>query len=151
MYKILKRCRTDHKYTCKEMAKMLKISPSYYSQIENGKRKLDYKMAVKIASIFDPGRHFELLHQPRTGYPPLDPGMPFSEGDASGFDDVFPSMGEQWRHGSSPTGDAWRHIPAVRCNNPCSFGCRQRRNQSSHPPHRFSRTMQTLSRGPQAC
>ncbi len=53
MYKILKRCRTDHKYTCKEMAKMLKISPSYYSQIENGKRKLDYKMAVKIASIFE--------------------------------------------------------------------------------------------------
>ena len=53
MYKILKRCRADHKYTCKEMAKMLKISPSYYSQIENGKRKLDYKMAVKIASIFE--------------------------------------------------------------------------------------------------
>ena len=53
MYKLLKRCRTDHKYTCKEMAKMLKISPSYYSQIENGKRKLDYKMAVKIASIFE--------------------------------------------------------------------------------------------------
>ncbi len=53
MYKILKRCRVDHKYTCKEMAKMLKISPPYYSQIENGKRKLDYKMAVKIASIFE--------------------------------------------------------------------------------------------------
>lgn len=54
----------------------------------------------KMASIFDLRRHFELLYQPRAGYPPLDPGMPFSEGDASGFDDVFPSMGEQWRHGS---------------------------------------------------
>lgn len=52
MYKILKRNRKEKKYTCKDMAEMLKISPAYYSQIENGKRNLDYKMAVKIASIF---------------------------------------------------------------------------------------------------
>ena len=32
---------------------MLKISAFYYFKIENGKRKLDYKMAVKIASIFN--------------------------------------------------------------------------------------------------
>ncbi len=50
----------------------------------------------KTASVSDPRRSFELLYQPREGYPPLRPGMPFSEGDASGFDDVFPSMGEQW-------------------------------------------------------
>lgn len=52
MYRILKRNRKEKKYTCKDMAEMLKVSPSYYSQIENGKRNLDYKMAVKIASIF---------------------------------------------------------------------------------------------------
>ena len=34
------------------MAKFLNISTSYYSQLENGKRKLDYVMAVKISSIF---------------------------------------------------------------------------------------------------
>lgn len=39
MYKILKRSREEKKYTCKDMAEMLNISTSYYSQIENGKRK----------------------------------------------------------------------------------------------------------------
>lgn len=34
------------------MAILLMISLSYYCQIENGKRKLDYIMAVKISSIF---------------------------------------------------------------------------------------------------
>lgn len=39
-------------------------------------------------------RGVELLAQPRgEAYPPLRPDMPFHEGDASGFDDVFPSMG----------------------------------------------------------
>ncbi len=46
------RIRKNKEYTCENMAKMLGISTSYYSQIENGNRKLDYKMAVKIASIF---------------------------------------------------------------------------------------------------
>ena len=50
----------------------------------------------KLASIRDRHSLFELLYQPRRNYPPLRPGMPFSEGDASGFDDVFPSMGETW-------------------------------------------------------
>ncbi len=48
----------------------------------------------KIASIFDKKKNFELLYQPGREYPSLYYGMPFSHGDASGFDDVFPSMGE---------------------------------------------------------
>ncbi len=52
MYEILKQFRKVNNYTCSDMAKMLKISISYYCQIENGKRKLDYIMAVKISSIF---------------------------------------------------------------------------------------------------
>jgi len=48
----LKAARKEKKYTCKEMAKFLDISTSYYSQIENGSRKLDYIMAMKMSSIF---------------------------------------------------------------------------------------------------
>lgn len=47
----------------------------------------------KTASIRHKESGFEVLHQP-TAYPALSPGMPFAMGDASGFDDVFPSMGE---------------------------------------------------------
>lgn len=50
----------------------------------------------KIASVYDLSHAFELLYQPNGEYPPLRPGMAFSDGDASGFDDVFPSMGEKW-------------------------------------------------------
>lgn len=52
MYAVLKRFRKVKGYTCEDMAKMLKISVSYYCQIENGKRKMTYRMAVKISSIF---------------------------------------------------------------------------------------------------
>ena len=55
----------------------------------------------KLTSIRDLGSQFELLYQPRNGYPPLRTGMSFSEGDASGFDDVFPSMGEAWQRSLS--------------------------------------------------
>lgn len=48
----LKLARKEKGYTCKDMAKKLDISTSYYSQIENGIRKLDYIMAMKISSIF---------------------------------------------------------------------------------------------------
>lgn len=48
----LRRARKEFKYTAKEMAKILEISESYYYQLENGQRKLDYIMAVKISSIF---------------------------------------------------------------------------------------------------
>lgn len=48
----------------------------------------------KTGSFVHKGTGFELLAQPKDGvYPELWPDMPFSEGDASGFDDVFPSMG----------------------------------------------------------
>lgn len=48
----LKEARNEKRYTCKEMAKLLNISTSYYSQIENGIRRLDYIMAMKISSLF---------------------------------------------------------------------------------------------------
>ncbi len=49
----LKQLRIKHNYTIEEMSLMLGISKSYYSQIENGRRNLYYKLAVKIARIFD--------------------------------------------------------------------------------------------------
>ena len=53
----------------------------------------------KLASIRHRAAGFELLAQPPHGYPPLQPGMPFHLGDASGFDDVFPSMGPESSEG----------------------------------------------------
>lgn len=53
----------------------------------------------KLASIRHRPTGFELLAQPPCGYPPLEPGMPFHLGDASGFDDVFPSMGPETSDG----------------------------------------------------
>jgi len=50
----------------------------------------------KLTSVLYKPSGFELLAQPRDGcYPPLSPGMPFDRGDASGWDDVFPSMGPE--------------------------------------------------------
>jgi hypothetical protein len=46
----------------------------------------------KTASIVYRPRSFELLAQPKGEYPHLEPGMDFSLGDASGFDDAFPSI-----------------------------------------------------------
>lgn len=51
----------------------------------------------KVASIYSKREQFDLLYQPLHGYPALQAGMPFSAGDASGLDDVFPSMGEVYR------------------------------------------------------
>lgn len=48
----LKKIRVKSGLTCGDMAKKLDISKPFYWQIENGKRNLSYKMAVKIASIF---------------------------------------------------------------------------------------------------
>lgn len=48
----LKNIRTLNGLTCQAMADALRISKSYYWQIENNSRKLSYEMAVKIASIF---------------------------------------------------------------------------------------------------
>ena len=38
-------------YTTKYMAEQLQISKPFYSQLENDKRTLSYKMAIKIANI----------------------------------------------------------------------------------------------------
>ena len=47
----LKELRIKTGYTAKEMAEKLNISRAFYSQIENDKRTLSYKMAVSIAKI----------------------------------------------------------------------------------------------------
>lgn len=52
MYKKLKVLRTKKGYTVSDMAKMLKISSAYYSQLENRRRKLSYEQACEIAKIF---------------------------------------------------------------------------------------------------
>lgn len=49
----LKQIRKEKNYTIYDMAKILKITPSFYSQIENKKKRLFYDMAVKISSIFN--------------------------------------------------------------------------------------------------
>lgn len=53
MYKKLKELRKKKKYTMLQMANMLGISKSFYSQIEYGNRTLTYKMAYKISKIFN--------------------------------------------------------------------------------------------------
>lgn len=47
------RLRKKYKYTSSHMAEMLNISKPYYWQIEHGRRRLTYEMAIKIASIFN--------------------------------------------------------------------------------------------------
>ena len=49
----LKKIRKEKGYTIYDMAEKLNITPSYYSQLENKKRRLFYDMAFKIASIFN--------------------------------------------------------------------------------------------------
>ena len=49
----LKEIRKKHNYTVYDMAKMLSITPSFYSQIENKKRRLFSDTAIKIAQIFN--------------------------------------------------------------------------------------------------
>lgn len=48
----LKKIRIKKGLTCGDMALKLGISKPFYWQIENDKRNLSYRMAVKIASIF---------------------------------------------------------------------------------------------------
>jgi putative transcriptional regulator len=52
MHTTLKELRIKNKYTVRDMAKKLKISPSYYNLLEKGTRTLSYEMAKKIATIF---------------------------------------------------------------------------------------------------
>lgn len=49
----LKNLRKENNLTIYQMAYKLGISPSYYSQIENKKRRLYYEVAIKISAIFN--------------------------------------------------------------------------------------------------
>lgn len=49
----LKKIRENYHYTSKYMSDLLGISKPFYSQIENGRRRLSYDMAVKISKIFN--------------------------------------------------------------------------------------------------
>jgi len=44
--------RSKERFTHQDMANFLNISKAFYWQIENKKRTLSYKMAVRIADIF---------------------------------------------------------------------------------------------------
>ena len=48
----LQEYRIKNNYSCQDMANKLKISKSFYWQIENGKRRLSYETALNIAKIF---------------------------------------------------------------------------------------------------
>ena len=48
----LKFLRKKCDYTIYDMADMLNVSPTYYSLIENKKKRLNYDMSIKIARIF---------------------------------------------------------------------------------------------------
>ena len=49
----LKMLRTIHDYKAKELAETLQISPSYLSEIENGKKSPSYELLEKYSSAFD--------------------------------------------------------------------------------------------------
>lgn len=49
----LKKIRKQTGLTIYDMADKLGITASFYSQIENKKRRLFYDMAIKIADIFE--------------------------------------------------------------------------------------------------
>lgn len=51
--KKLKKIRKEKGFTIRAMSEKLSICPSYYWQLENGRRRLFYDMAVRIASIFN--------------------------------------------------------------------------------------------------
>jgi len=51
--KKLKKLRIKFGYTYAHMAELLNISPTYYWQIENKKRRLYYDLSIKIAKIFN--------------------------------------------------------------------------------------------------
>ncbi len=44
--------RKEYGYSQYDMAKKLNITQSHYNQIENGKKKIFYDFAIKIAKIF---------------------------------------------------------------------------------------------------
>lgn len=50
--KTLREFRIKYNYSYQNMADMLKISKTFYWQLEHKKRRLSYDMAIKIANIF---------------------------------------------------------------------------------------------------
>lgn len=53
MNETLRNLRYEKGYTTREMADMLEISKAFYCQLENNKRTLSYKMAYKMAKVFN--------------------------------------------------------------------------------------------------
>lgn len=51
--KKLAELRKQNKFSYQQMADILGISKPFYWQIENGKRRLSYVMAIKISEIFN--------------------------------------------------------------------------------------------------
>ncbi|WP_313431724.1 helix-turn-helix transcriptional regulator [Siminovitchia terrae] len=49
----LKKMRTKLKFTYQQVADEVGISKEYYWMIENGKRRLTYELAVRIAKVFN--------------------------------------------------------------------------------------------------
>lgn len=49
----LKKLRKLHNLTIKQMANLIGVSTAYYWQLENKKRNLYYKTAIKIARVFN--------------------------------------------------------------------------------------------------
>lgn len=48
----LKSIRNKEGLTCQQVADQVNISKEFYWMIENGKRRLTYELAVKIAKVF---------------------------------------------------------------------------------------------------
>lgn len=48
----LKEMRTSARFTYQQVADEVGISKEYYWMIENGKRRLTYELAVRIANVF---------------------------------------------------------------------------------------------------
>lgn len=73
--------------------------------LENGALRLTLRpeSGGKLSSLVSLAAGEELLAQPPAGHArPLEPGMSFAAGEAAGFDDVFPSMGEDACPGAWP-------------------------------------------------
>ena len=53
MYSKLKKIRIKNNMTLVDVANRVGISKAFYCQLENGKRRLLYETAIKIASVFN--------------------------------------------------------------------------------------------------
>jgi len=62
----LKQIRTDKGLTYQQVADQVGISKEYYWMIENGKRRLSYELAVKIAGVFNKSPDDIFLHNELT-------------------------------------------------------------------------------------